>query len=360
MNPGRFSTLAEQVAQVLRDGLREGRWQGRIPGRMPLAAELGVNHKTVSSAFRILEAEGIVVSRGAGKPRLLSGSLDSQPKPLRVSILLYEPEDQWRHLFVDLRHQLTEAGHVATFATKSLCELGMDASRVARFVERTEADAWIVTAGSRNILLWFSQGPKPAFALFGRCGRIPMASAVPKKTLAFEVLIDRLVKLGHRRIVMLAREERRIPEPGQLERHFLDLLAARGIPTSAYNLPNWGDRPGELQESIASLFRHTPPTALIIGDSVLFFAVMQHLAQLGFTAPQNLSLACTDSDPNFEWCIPGIAHISWDPRPVIRRVVTWAGKVSQGIEDREKSGPKARFIDGGTIGQAPGAKRSMP
>ncbi len=42
----RFSSVAEQVAQVLRDGLRQGRRGGGVPGRIRLAAELGVNHKT--------------------------------------------------------------------------------------------------------------------------------------------------------------------------------------------------------------------------------------------------------------------------------------------------------------------------
>ena len=53
----------------------------------------------------------------------------------------------------------------------------MDAGRVSRFVRKTKADAWIVCAGSREVLEWFSAQPVPAFALFGRRDGLPIAAA---------------------------------------------------------------------------------------------------------------------------------------------------------------------------------------
>lgn len=349
----RFSSVTEQVVQVLRDGLRQGRWRGSMPGRITLAAELGVNHKTVKAALKLLEDEGLLVSRGAGREREISRSVDFTSSSLRVAILLYEPADRQMHYIVDLRHQLAEAGHVARYAEKTLCELGMDVNRIARLVEKTQADAWVVVAGSRDVLEWFAARPTPAFALFGRLMQVPLAGTSPKKAGALHELIDRLVALGHRRIVMLVREERRKPEPGFFERLYLDHLESCGIQTSAYNLPDWGDGPEELQRGLDSLFRHTPPTALIIGDVLLFFAVQQHLARLGLLAPEHVSLACTDANPSFEWCRPTIAHIDWDFRPLIKRVVNWANHVSGGKDDRRKSSSKARFVIGGTIGPVP-------
>lgn len=64
-----FNTVTAQVAQALRDGLRQGRWQGSMPGRNRLAAELGVNHKTVKSALGILEREGLLEAHGPGRKR---------------------------------------------------------------------------------------------------------------------------------------------------------------------------------------------------------------------------------------------------------------------------------------------------
>lgn len=353
MANNRFSTVAEQVAQLLRDGLRQGRWRGSIPGRIRLAAELGVNHKTVKAALQILEDEGILVSRGAGRERKIVGAGEIAPSSLRVAILLYEPSDRQVHFMVDLRHQLAEAGHTAHFAAKTMAELGMKVSRIARLVEQTEADAWVILAGPRDVLEWFAARPTPAFAMFGRLMQVPLASTSPKKAGALHELVDRLVSLGHRRIVMLAREDRRKPQPGFFERLFFEKLESCGIRTGAYNLPDWGDSPEELERVLASLFRHTPPTALIVEDGLLFSAVQQHLARLGILAPEQVSLACTDAYPSFEWCRPTIAHIAWDAKPVVKRVLSWANNIRRGKEDRRKTTSLARFVDGGTIGPVP-------
>lgn len=356
MSNKRFSSVAEQVAQLLRDGLRQGRWQGSMPGRIRLAAELGVNHKTVQSALQILENEGILVSRGAGREREIVGTGKIAPSALRVAILLYEPADRQVHFMVDLRHQLAEAGHTAHFAAKTMGELGMKVSRIARLVEQTEADAWVILAGPRDVLEWFAARPTPAFAIFGRLMQVPLASTSPKKAGALHELVDRLVSLGHRRIVMLAREDRRKPQPGFFERLFFEKLESCGIRTGAYNLPDWGDSPEELQRVLNSLFRHTPPTALIVQDGLLFPAVQQHLARLGIVAPEHVSLACTDANPSFEWCRPTIAHIAWDAKPVVKRVLNWADNISRGKDDRRKTTSLARFADGGTMGPVPRGK----
>jgi hypothetical protein len=49
-----------------------------------------------------------------------------------------------------------------------MLELGMRVSRIAKVVERIDAGAWIILAGSREVLEWFADRPVPTFALFGR------------------------------------------------------------------------------------------------------------------------------------------------------------------------------------------------
>lgn len=324
-----------------------------MPGRVALASELGVNHKTVEAALNALEKAGWLERQGSGKGRKIQRREPSSPKVLRIVILGYEKSGLARQDLLTLLHRLHESGHLASFAGTTLRELGMNVNRIARLVEKTEADAWIVEAGSREVLQWFAARPTPTFALYGRLAQVKIASTGPDKSLAMRELIARLIGWGHQRIVLLAREERRKPAPGIPERAFLDLLESSGIKTSAYNLPDWGDTPEELHRVLNSLFRHTPPTALIIDDIALFFATMQYLAGIGIAAPHRVSLACTDSDPNFEWCRPAITHIAWDIRPVINRVVKWANNVSRGKDDRREISTTAKLVIGGTIGPAP-------
>ena len=58
----------------------------------------------------------------------------------------------------------------------------------------------------------------------------------------------------------------------------------------------------------------------------------------------------TDPDPSFGWCWPQVAHIHWDSRPWILRILRWVANVSQGGEARRKSYSMAEFVDGETVG----------
>lgn len=347
-----FNSVTEQVAQALRDGLIQGRWQGTMPGRNRLAAELGVNHKTVKAALVSLEQEGLLEAHGPGRKRSILREVSAMSVARRIMILVYEKSDLHTDYLVEIIHRLQAAGHWAGFATKTLVDLGMDVNRIARFVAKTEADAWVVVAGRRDLLEWFAAQPLPAFALFGRASKISIASAAPNKTNALLELIDKLVELGHKRIVMLGREDRRKPTLGAFEQEYLARLETHGIHTGAYNLPDWGNDPDALGRSLGSLFQHTPPTALIVDDIIIFPAVVHHLARLGISAPQHVSLACTDSSSSFEWYRPSVTHIAWKHNAVINRVVDWAKQVSRGRNTRRLTQIQATLVPGGTIGPA--------
>jgi DNA-binding LacI/PurR family transcriptional regulator len=349
-------STAEQVAEHLRAELLRGELSGMMPGVNPLVAELGVNHKTVKVALRILEDEGLLVNQGRGLQRRIVLPENITPPSLRLAILLYEKDDASHDFMIHLLHRVNEAGHTASFATKTLLDLEMNLSKVKRFVKKTEADAWVIFAGSRELLEWFAAQPEPAMALAGRRRGIRIASTGPDKVPAEKTAVRRLVELGHRRIVMLAREDRRKPHPGLMERAFLEELEAQGIQTGSYNLPDWEDSPEGLRRCLDSLFQHTPPTALVIDSVPIFLAVERHLTQLGFLAPQDVSLICLDPSPNFIWFQPSVAHINWDSRLLVQRIVRWAHNVALGKDDRRQSSTKATFVDGGTVGPALGKK----
>lgn len=348
-----FPSVAEQVALAIKDGLRQGRWKETIPGRNRLATELGVNHKTVKAALAILENEGLLESRGPGRERRIIETSRLESVPLRVMLLAYEPNDRKTDYLLDIVHRLHLAGHIASFASKTLTDLDRSVERVARFVEQTTADAWILIAAPTDILDWFTKQPLPAFGLFGPVMKFPIASTGPTKLDVLRELVLRLCDLGHRRIVMLTRESNRKPNIGLNERVFLETLGSRGIPTGLFNLPDWGDTPDDLRKNIDSLFRHTAPTALIVDDPVAFSAVVQHLGRLGMAAPEQISLACTDPSPAFDWCRPKVTHITWNHKTVVTRVVNWARQTSYGKDDRRKNLVKATLEPGGTIGPAP-------
>jgi DNA-binding LacI/PurR family transcriptional regulator len=351
-----LTTKTDQICDLLRAGMLSGRWRGYLPGRARLAAELACSEWMVEEAMRRLAGEQMLVSEGAGRRRrivLPKGGL--RKLDLRVRILLYDRDDLSSIHNVALLDRLHQAGFSANHAVKTLADLGMDARRVAQFVQKTEADAWIVSAGSREVLEWFSAQQVPAIALFGRFTGLPIACASPRVAPAMVISLRRLAALGHRRIVMLAPTERRKPFPALFERLFFEELEALGLPTGPYNLPDWDHNAGGLRSCLDSLFQHTPPTAIICQETRIFVAAQQHLARRGIHAPENVSLISSDWDPLFSWCKPAIAHYRWDYEPIVRQVVRWVQNVARGTNNRRQVLFEGEFVEGGTIGKAAGS-----
>jgi DNA-binding LacI/PurR family transcriptional regulator len=221
---------------------------------------------------------------------------------------------------------------------------------VAQLVNKTGGDAWVIRAGPRPVLEWFAARPVPAFALFGRQTSLPIASLATLKSPAIVEALRRLVDLGHHRIVMLVREERRKPTPGLFERRFLEELERLGIKVGPYNLPDWKNDRRSYHRCLDSLFHHTPPTALFLSESALYFATLQYLACRGLAAPRDVSLICLDDHPAFEWFEPEPSYIHTDTKRFVPRVVKWAENVANGREDRHETLIRGEFVEGGTIG----------
>jgi DNA-binding LacI/PurR family transcriptional regulator len=272
---------------------------------------------------------------------------------MRVAILLAESHNRKRDYMARLQHLLMEKGHAAFFVPSSLYQLGMDVKRVARMAGRTEADAWVVCAGSRGILEWFAERERPALALFGRVRKLRMACAGIEKVPAYAEATRELIRLGHRRIVLISRAQRRLPVPGTLEQAFLDELAAHGLPVSTYNLPDWEETITGFQKRLESLFQVSPPTAMIVDEVPLFIATQQFLARKRMRVPEDVSLVCPDHDSAFDWCVPSVSHIRWDSEPLVRRIARWVANVSHGKPDTHQYFTPAEFVRGGTVGPAP-------
>ena len=353
MSALRILSISEQIAAHLRGEIARGRWSGMMPGRKELARQCEVGINSMEEALRELEREGVIASQGAGRMRRITGSARGIDKRrLRIAVLAYERSGLSDPVFSEAVHVLREAGHDAFFTRSSLVDLGMNVSRVAGLVGKTEADAWIVCAAPRQVAEWFASLSKPSFSLFGRRRGVPIASVGPDKGPAIVAAARRLIDLGHKRIVMLCRQERRLPVPGTVERAFLAELAAHGITPGPYHLPDWEDGMKGFQTRLESLFRVSPPTALIVDELKMFVATQQFLALKELSVPGDVSLVSMESDPAFEWCRPTIACIHWDHLPVMRRVVGWTNNVARGKVDLRETHTLAEFIDGGTIGPA--------
>ncbi len=353
MRSFRSLSTGDQLAKHLREEILSGRLTGTMPGSNQLVQTLGVHSVAVNKALQQLEREGLLIHQGRRRKRLIAPIGKPANSSLRIGFLHYDVHNELRHDSLLVRQALIDAGHSPVMAPKTMFDLGMSTERIARHVKSVDVDAWVVCAGSTKTLEWFSQYEIPTFALYGRFNQVALPAMGIRKIHVDQMIIKRFVDLGHRRIVWLAREERRKPHYGEAECAFLEHLESHGIKTGPYNIPDWEETRGGLANGIDRLLRHTPPTAMIICDPVLFHAIQTHLSYRGFKSPDQISLFCNDYAESFGWTTPSIAHLSWDHRPIIRRVLQWATNLTEGKQDMKQSFMDAKFVDGDSIGPAP-------
>ena len=349
-----FQTITQQVAASIRQDLLNGRWVETLPGRDQLSQELEVNHKTVAAALVMLENEGLLVNLGAGRKRRIQiGNTGPRKSELRIAFLHHTPPNQTDPWVLAMKQRLLDIGHRPFSARKSLTELGMDARRIARMVKSTAADAWFVSAGSKDVLDWFATQKVPVFCFAGVRHDIPLAGTGPDKVPPFVVATRHLLELGHSKISFLCRKQLRQPQRSKAIQAFLDELEGAGIDTGPFNLPDWAESGEEFSDCLESLFKVTPPTALILDEPFLFHAGFHYLVRKGLRVPEDISLICTDPDPNFAWCRPSVAHVNWDYNLVVRRFIRWVNNLASGKEDRRQTFTKAEYVRGGTVGPTP-------
>lgn len=344
--------VVEQLVAHLRTAISKGELSGHMPGIRSLATRLGVSPNTVTAAVEQLEREGYLQPQGHGRRSLIVLPEDHVRPAFRVTLLPYERVDVQLDYVVEIQRRLKEAGHDVHVADKSLMDMRLNISQIAKLVGKTKTDAWIVFSANQEILEWFSKQSKPVFALFGRFRRLQIAGIGLDKSPAFRSAIRRLAELGHRRIVLLQPKHNRLPIPALLVRESLAELEANGIKTGEYNIPDWEQSPEGLRKRLDALFAVSPPTAIILDRANELIATQLYLAKRGIFAPRDISLI-SDDDPTFEWCETPVCCFQWQSDPWVNRTVNWVANVAVGKDDRRKTFTKARFVERGSIGPVP-------
>lgn len=330
-----------------------------MPGILALESELCLNRNLLGQALLILEEEGILVPQGKGKPRKIVIPKTHRLKTLRIGIIEYQARDVHRfHPLAETKYLLEAAGHSVTIAQGNLVAMNMNPKRVALAISKHDVDAWVVVSGSKSLLEWFAEQPFPALSFFGIFNGVKIASVVPAVRDQYQVLVRKLLELGHRKIVFISRST----TPAMIEREMkadsgqrgvlARELSAHGIAYGDYNLPCFESDPERLQQCLHELFRVTPPTAIYVDEAFVALVVYEFLLKRGIRVPADVSLVCNIQDPAFEWNRPVISHFRWDPGAIGRRVLQWADNVATGKEDLRQVSTKVAFVEGGTIAPA--------
>lgn len=354
-------SLVEQTVECLREGIRSERWKGHLPGSIKLAAELGVSRRTTRAAVATLVAEGVLAeggSQGAYAIALPEMNMAAGPRRLRIGLLLQNPlEDEPRevHLrFLRLADRLKSAGHFCEFVRVPPSKNPDKTGHLSKVVKTSAADAWILNRPSLQTVQWFIASKIPAMALGGRSAGLAVASTGIDAEQVLRQIVRRLVGLGHRRIVFLVHPTMLAPTEGPLVRVFREELAAAGVKPGEFNVPVWEETPAGLAGLFDSLYRYTPPTALICLPVGATFGTINHILRHGLRISEDVSLVSLRTDPCLDWILPGVttAHTRMDETVFFRRTLGWVKSVSTGKPDTRRQLCPAEFIEGDTVGPA--------
>lgn len=356
-------SLVDHAVEHLRQGIRAGRWKTRLPGELKLAKELGVSRTTVVPAIARLVEEGLLARGGRRQPIAIvpqakPDSASGGPKVLRVAILLMESFENinptTQRTVMDIFGRLRGDGH-----TVDLVRLpaGCDAHKTGylpRLLKENPADAWVVLFGTREILEWMVGQRVPVFALGGRWAGLPVASAD-----TFDVaegirsITRRLLALGHRRIVFLSSHGSRKPVPERVISVFFEELTAAGLKPGEYNAPDWKETSQGLVTLLESLFRFTPPTALVCHNLRSTVGTLAFLTRAGLRVPADVSVATfAQPDAVADWVFPQVrpAYIQADEEAVCRAAREWVRGVALGRIDKNSVVGAGLFAEGDTLG----------
>ena len=191
-------------------------------------------------------------------------------------------------------------------------------------------------------------------AMGGRTADLPVASVTFSAESSLRELVRRLAGLGHERIVLIISGNSRHPTPSPLLLAYMDELKRNGITPGQYNAPEWNETPAGLESLLDSLFKVTPPTALICWHLNVTVGVLSFLERRRLSVPDEVSLFFCDDDPSLAWHRSDmrLAHFVYDETQRLRFIRRWLGDVAKGRPNLRKLELKAEIRAGTTLGPA--------
>jgi len=283
----KLSPPEEQFAAEIRRRLSDGRGGARLPGIAALTRDFGVSRKTVERAFLLLERTG-ELKKGGGRGERVPGRTRGAPRGGTLVAYGLHPELYGSESLDVLRAAAETMPEPVTFL-----RLESGASREAT-VER------ILLSDAGSILLMHQPwGTGAALAAAGRrvvvLGSDGPDSPVPIVAMRFESLIREAFRFAfeasHTRVCYPL--WRRRPEIAATMRGWIaDEYRRAGLRHSPdFDAPVVDDdSPAAMAACIRSLFRHTPPGALVLQNLPQWLATVQTLSDLRVRVPADVSI----------------------------------------------------------------------
>ena len=317
-DPVSFKSFDAQLAEEMRRRIRNGIWADAIPGIHRLTREFALGRPTVQKALTLLEESGDIVSAGAG--RAMRPVRRDNDTPLTGSLLAY-------HLPPDLR-----TGESPVILDALEAALTGPVHRV--LLEKVEAPevlaARLLESPARTIVT-ANMHAEVADRLAAAGRRVVALGGPGTPVLAARVSVDhealvreglrRAFEAGHTRVSLLI--WRRHPEVAMRMRGW---IAAEYARAGLRHAPDFdapileNESPEAVHECLRELFRHTPPSALVIHDFPQWVASVTTLCRMRRSVPDDVSTVLLTHAAELATTNPGQAHFRHPVEEVVSTI----------------------------------------
>jgi DNA-binding LacI/PurR family transcriptional regulator len=354
-----YSSLADQVAVVLRRGISERIWVGRLASERSLAVSLGVSRRTLRNAIYILQREGVLTNQSTQRHTInpLVSKTRIKHEQLRIAILTPHPLSELRPFTTiwinEIRALCLGAGVEISIISQPKCYGEKGVRMLDRLVRSNPHNCWIPLYSNAKMQRWFAAKKIPCLLPNACYSGVDLPDLDNDQRATARHTANHLLFLGHRIVAFVTEGTQR----GDLMEAEIGFRAAFSgkmgseaepivVSYKEFTVP-------EVVRSLETLFRRARrPTAVIVTNSQAYPLTLSFLAQKGLKIPRDVSLVATTDDMLYAHLLPSPAHYqSISPVVVAKYLYRMASHIARGEPlVRRHVRLTTTFVKGGSIG----------
>lgn len=340
--------LAQRSALWLSNAICDGVWSGHLPGERTLCVRLGISRPILREALKLLEQKGIISCEPNRFRRIIAPPLERALTHPKVIFLI-----GGTHL-----QEKTSDDPLVSAACNALAKQGIEIEIRTQTTPRSsllkqtlrKEIVWVLVSVSEATQRWFHEREIPAIVAGSTYPGISLASIDVDHRAISRHATGEFLRLGHRRIAMIATER---PRAGDLETEEAFFTSLRQAPHEGIvpSIIRSRPEPEELCRNLRrALITPTAPTGLFICHPHLAVTALTYTQSLGIKVPKDLSIICRDSAYFLAYTHPSIAgyELCWEG---YTKIITRMIRDSSATQETHRLFPK--FHTGKSIGPAP-------